>query len=137
MVVFLSFLATLLCVEGHMNAPACNFKSTLQNVSPEMLYTGKVMFVIHAKAVCRHAPMCLKYMEKVKDRRNFRFCAIPQVMAVGTLALCFNNHKVFTGEPNDDESVAVTATLTSDCCTCFKAIVQDCFKAQLAPPLWR
>lgn len=62
------------------------------------------MFVIHAKAVraaCRHAPMCLKYMERVKDQQNFRFCAIPQVMAVGTLALCFNNHKVFTGEPNE------------------------------------
>lgn len=42
--------------------------------------------------------MCLKYMEKVKNKQNFRFCAIPQVMAVGTLALCFNNHKVFTGE---------------------------------------
>ncbi|KAL3150785.1 hypothetical protein ABBQ32_000552 [Trebouxia sp. C0010 RCD-2024] len=45
----------------------------------------------------RHAPMCLKYMEQVKNEQNFRFCAIPQVMAVGTLALCFNNHKVFTG----------------------------------------
>ena len=41
--------------------------------------------------------MCLKYMEKVQDRQNFRFCAIPQVMALGTLALCYNNHKVFTG----------------------------------------
>ena len=27
----------------------------------------------------------------------FRFCAIPQVMAIGTLALCYNNHEVFTG----------------------------------------
>ena len=43
--------------------------------------------------------MCLKYMEKVRDRQNFRFCAIPQVMAVGTLASCYNNHKVFTGMP--------------------------------------
>ena len=43
--------------------------------------------------------MCLEYMEKVRDRQNFRFCAIPQVMAVGTLASCYNNHKVFTGTP--------------------------------------
>merc|ERR1712032_1225759 len=27
----------------------------------------------------------------------FRFCAIPQVMAAGTLALCFNNDRVFKG----------------------------------------
>ena len=27
----------------------------------------------------------------------FRFCAIPQVMAIGTLAMCYNNHEVFTG----------------------------------------
>ncbi len=37
-------------------------------------------------------------MEKVSDPQNFRFCAIPQVMAAGTLALCYNNPKVFTGE---------------------------------------
>ncbi len=36
-------------------------------------------------------------MEQVRDPQNFRFCAIPQVMAVGTLALCYNNPKVFTG----------------------------------------
>lgn len=62
------------------------------------------MCVAHAnpvRAACRHAPMCLQYMEKVKDQQNFRFCAIPQVMAVGTLALCFNNHKVFSGELHD------------------------------------
>ena len=38
-------------------------------------------------------------MEKVQDPQNFRFCAIPQVMAVGTLALCYNNPKVFHGKP--------------------------------------
>ena len=50
-------------------------------------------------AACRHAPYCLQYLEKVKDRQNFRFCAIPQVMAIGTLALCYNNPEVFTGKP--------------------------------------
>ena len=37
-------------------------------------------------------------MERVKNHQNFRFCAIPQVMAVGTLALCYNNPRVFTGK---------------------------------------
>ncbi|DBA93310.1 hypothetical protein WJX79_008701 [Trebouxia sp. C0005] len=45
----------------------------------------------------RHAPECLRYMEQVRNPKNFRFCAIPQVMAIGTLALCYNNPKVFTG----------------------------------------
>ncbi|KAL0033731.1 hypothetical protein WJX77_002894 [Trebouxia sp. C0004] len=45
----------------------------------------------------RHAPECLRYMGQVRDPQNFRFCAIPQIMAVGTLALCYNNPKVFTG----------------------------------------
>ena len=45
----------------------------------------------------RHAPHCLKYMEQLRNKDVFRFCAIPQVMAIGTLALCYNNHAVFTG----------------------------------------
>ena len=36
-------------------------------------------------------------MEQLRDRDIFRFCAIPQVMAIGTLALCYDNHAVFTG----------------------------------------
>ena len=50
--------------------------------------------------VCRHAPMCLAYMAQLRDRDIFRFCAIPQVMAIGTLALCYDNHAVFTGAPS-------------------------------------
>lgn len=45
----------------------------------------------------RHAPQCLLYMSKLHNRDVFRFCAIPQVMAIGTLSLCYNNHGVFTG----------------------------------------
>lgn len=45
----------------------------------------------------RHAPQSLAYMAKLRDRDVFRFCAIPQVMAIGTLAMCYNNHGVFTG----------------------------------------
>ncbi|KAG7666618.1 putative Squalene synthase LSS [Nannochloris sp. 'desiccata'] len=44
-----------------------------------------------------HAEECLTYMSRLKNRDIFRFCAIPQVMAMGTLAVCFNNHKVFEG----------------------------------------
>ena len=43
-------------------------------------------------------PYSLAYMEKLRHPEVFRFCAIPQIMAAGTLALCFNNGKLFEGE---------------------------------------
>jgi len=44
----------------------------------------------------QHLPDCLDYMTKLKDPSIFNFCAIPQVMAVATMSLCYNNHNVFT-----------------------------------------
>ncbi|KAH0461243.1 hypothetical protein IEQ34_008818 [Dendrobium chrysotoxum] len=44
-----------------------------------------------------HVEDCLKYMSALKDQSIFGFCAIPQVMAIGTLALCYNNVEVFRG----------------------------------------
>lgn len=44
-----------------------------------------------------HIEDCLKYMSELKDPAIFRFCAIPQIMAIGTLALCYNNVQVFRG----------------------------------------
>ncbi|KAK1604293.1 hypothetical protein QYE76_027966 [Lolium multiflorum] len=44
-----------------------------------------------------HAKDCLQYMSALKDNTNFRFCAIPQIMAIGTCAICYNNVDVFRG----------------------------------------
>uniref|UniRef100_A0A7N0TVR8 Squalene synthase n=1 Tax=Kalanchoe fedtschenkoi TaxID=63787 RepID=A0A7N0TVR8_KALFE len=44
-----------------------------------------------------HAEDCLQYMSNLRDSAIFRFCAIPQIMAIGTLALCYNNVQVFRG----------------------------------------
>ncbi|XP_041010781.1 squalene synthase [Juglans microcarpa x Juglans regia] len=44
-----------------------------------------------------HVEDCLKYMAALRDLSIFRFCAIPQIMAIGTLALCYNNIEVFRG----------------------------------------
>ncbi|KAK3145756.1 hypothetical protein QOZ80_3BG0256940 [Eleusine coracana subsp. coracana] len=44
-----------------------------------------------------HAEECLEYMAALKDNAIFRFCAIPQIMAIGTYALCYNNVNVFRG----------------------------------------
>jgi farnesyl-diphosphate farnesyltransferase len=45
----------------------------------------------------RCVPDCMDYMALLKTEEVFRFCAIPQVMAIATLAELYNNPKVFTG----------------------------------------
>ncbi len=45
----------------------------------------------------RHIPDCIQYMRLLQNKQVFRFCAIPQVMAMATLAEVYNNPKVFTG----------------------------------------
>ena len=42
-------------------------------------------------------PDCLAYMSKLQCEEIFRFCAIPQVMAIATLEKCYSNLNVFTG----------------------------------------
>jgi len=42
-------------------------------------------------------PDCLVYLSKLNCSEIFRFCAIPQVMAIATLNYCYNNLNVFTG----------------------------------------
>lgn len=42
-------------------------------------------------------PDCLAYISKLKCEEVFRFCAIPQVMAIATLEKCYGNPDVFTG----------------------------------------
>ena len=43
------------------------------------------------------APDCLAYMSKLQCLEIFRFCAIPQVMAISTLDKLYGNADVFTG----------------------------------------
>ena len=45
----------------------------------------------------QHAPRCLEYMQQLRNPQVFSFCAIPQIMAIATLALCYNNGDVFEG----------------------------------------
>ena len=42
-----------------------------------------------------HATECLIYLSVLRDQSVFNFCAIPQVMAIGTLALVYRNPAVF------------------------------------------
>ena len=42
-------------------------------------------------------PSCAAYLDRLQDDSVLRFCLIPQLMAAGTQAACFNNKDVFTG----------------------------------------
>lgn len=42
-----------------------------------------------------HCCDSLEYLSRLHNPRVFVFCAVPQVMAIATLALCFNNPQVF------------------------------------------
>ena len=43
----------------------------------------------------KHLPQCFEYLREFKNDRMFKFCAIPQIMALATLNLCFGNREVF------------------------------------------
>ena len=45
----------------------------------------------------QHLPDVVDYLRLLKNESIFRFAAIPQVMAIATLAVVYNNPKVFTG----------------------------------------
>lgn len=45
----------------------------------------------------RHMPDCIEYMSHVQTQDVFNFVAVPQVMAIATLAELYNNGKVFEG----------------------------------------
>ncbi|KAL2477113.1 Squalene synthase [Forsythia ovata] len=44
-----------------------------------------------------HVEDCLKFMSALREPVSFRICAISQIMAIGKLALCYNNIEVFRG----------------------------------------
>jgi len=62
----------------------------------------------------QHIPDCLDYMSELRDPDIFNFCAIPQIMAIATLALCYNNHDVFTSVVKMKREETDTIILTMD-----------------------
>ncbi|KAF9585819.1 bifunctional farnesyl-diphosphate farnesyltransferase/squalene synthase [Lunasporangiospora selenospora] len=45
-----------------------------------------------------HIKDVLEYLSMIKNQSCFKFCAIPQVMAIATLTLVHNNYKIYTHE---------------------------------------
>jgi len=61
-----------------------------------------------------HAPQVLEYLALLKDPFIFRFCAIPQVMAIATLLEVYNNPVVFRGEVKIRRSLALYIAMNSN-----------------------
>lgn len=60
-----------------------------------------------------HIKDCLKYLTMVYDHSTFNFCAIPQVMAIATLAEVFQNKDVFKKNVKIRKGVAISLILKS------------------------
>lgn len=61
----------------------------------------------------QHVPDCVDYLGKLHEPSVFNFCAIPQTMAIATLALCYNNYQVFQKEVKIRKGEAVHLILNS------------------------
>ncbi|XP_054843904.1 squalene synthase-like isoform X2 [Eublepharis macularius] len=70
-----------------------------------------------------HVPDVLIYLSRLKNRSVFNFCAIPQVMAIATLAACYNNKQVFRGTVKIRKGQAVTLMMDATNIDAVKAIM--------------
>ena len=52
-------------------------------------------------------PDVLAYLNQIKNDKVFKFCAIPQVMAIATLNKCYDNPDIFTGVVKIRKGLAV------------------------------
>lgn len=69
-----------------------------------------------------HVADQLLYMSRLRNQSIFNFCAIPQVMAMATLVLCYNNPRVFTGVVKIRRGQAVALMMTCTSMSDLKAI---------------
>lgn len=75
----------------------------------------------------RLIPDCLQFMSMLKDESVFRFCAIPQVMAIATLALCFDNPRVFKENVKIRKGLALQLIMhASDMASVVRIFVRFC-----------
>ncbi|KAM4770730.1 squalene synthase isoform 2-T2 [Rhinophrynus dorsalis] len=70
-----------------------------------------------------HVPDVLTYLSRLKNQSVFNFCAIPQVMAIATLAACYNNQQVFKGVVKIRKGQAVTLMMDATNLQAVRAIM--------------
>ncbi|XP_018121501.1 squalene synthase isoform X2 [Xenopus laevis] len=70
-----------------------------------------------------HVPDVLTYLSRLKNQSVFNFCAIPQVMAIATLAACYNNQQVYKGVVKIRKGQAVTLMMDATNIEAVRAIM--------------
>ena len=75
------------------------FGSSMQDFT-DPHHHSRAMECLHAMIAdaVTHIPACIEYLAALKEPSVLLFSAIPQVMAIASLAVLYNNAKVFTGE---------------------------------------
>ncbi|XP_037382456.1 squalene synthase isoform X2 [Talpa occidentalis] len=73
----------------------------------------------------QHLPDVITYLSRLRNQSVFNFCAIPQVMAIATLAACYNNQQVFRGVVKIRKGQAVTLMLDATNMPAVKAILHQ------------
>uniref|UniRef100_A0A8C4WXA1 Squalene synthase n=1 Tax=Eptatretus burgeri TaxID=7764 RepID=A0A8C4WXA1_EPTBU len=71
----------------------------------------------------QHIPDVFTYLSHLHNPDVFTFCAIPQVMAIATLAACYNNTQVFRGVVKIRKGLAVTLMMEAKNMTAVKDIM--------------
>ncbi|KAH0622898.1 hypothetical protein JD844_025734 [Phrynosoma platyrhinos] len=72
-----------------------------------------------------HIPDILMYLSRLKNQSVFNFCAIPMVIAIATLASCYNNQQVFRGMVKIRKGQAVTLMMEATNIQAVKTIMYN------------
>ncbi|CAI9578619.1 unnamed protein product [Staurois parvus] len=79
----------------------------------------------------KHVPDLLLYLSQLRNQRVFKFCSAPLMMAIATLATCYNNQQVFKGVVKIRRGQAVTLMMDSTDMQAVRAITY-----QYAEEVW-
>lgn len=90
----------------------------------------------------RHIPDCIEYLSLLKDEKNFKFCAIPQVMAMATLTKIYANPAIYTENVKIRKGLAASLMLNThnldDVLAYFNSCAKEImWKANPADPNYR
>ncbi|KAI9315186.1 farnesyl-diphosphate farnesyltransferase [Dichotomocladium elegans] len=82
-------------------------------IKPDMAHKARACLNAMVLNVLEQVPDVLTYLGQLKNQSVFNFCAIPQTMAIATLALVFNNYDVFHRNVKIRKGEAVKLILAS------------------------
>ncbi|KAK9729759.1 bifunctional farnesyl-diphosphate farnesyltransferase/squalene synthase [Basidiobolus ranarum] len=72
-----------------------------------------------------HVTDSLDYLSRIQNQSVFNFCAIPQVMAIATIAEVFNNYKVFSGNVKIRKGLAIRLIYEANSLENVRSIFQE------------